>query len=107
MKWYNPWSWFPFTHEGRQTLVYLIFAGAGPVLCIMTMLAMLMALDYKLYKTFSQLSWVVAICLLITITGLSMFVAIRSLKINKDGFSAEGGENLKSGDTVTMEKTDD
>lgn len=32
MKFYNPWTWFPFTQDGRQTLVYLALAGCGPAL---------------------------------------------------------------------------
>ncbi len=97
MKWYNPWSWFPYRHEGRQTLVYLVFAGSGPALCGITIWAMVRALDAGLPKTFSQLSLMVAACLLIITTGLAMFVSLRAVKLGKDGFSAEGGsgENIK------------
>jgi hypothetical protein len=106
MKWYNPWSWFPYRHEGRQTLVYLVFAGSGPALTVVVIWAMLKALDANLPKTFSQLSLIVASCLLIITTGLAMFVSLRAVKLGKDGFSAEGGngEPLKSGDKVTLEK---
>jgi len=90
MKW-NPLSWMPYTHEGRQTLVYLVFAGAGPALTIVVIWAMLKALDYKLFATFSHLSLIVAGAMLIIVTGLAMFVSIRAVKLGKDGFSAEGG----------------
>lgn len=107
MKWYNPWSWFPYTHQGRQTLVYLVFAGSGPALTCVVIWAMMRALDAQLPKTFSQLSLVVAACLLIITTGLAMFVSIRAVRLGKDGFSAEGGGNpLRSGDTVSLEKTE-
>lgn len=105
MKWYNPFSWVPYSHEGRQTLVYLVFAGAGPALTCVVIWAMLRALDAQLPKTFSNLALVVAACLLIITTGLAMFVSIRAVKLGKDGFSAEGGgEPLKSGDKVVLEK---
>ena len=32
MKWYNPFTWVPFSQDGRQTLVYLALAGCGPAL---------------------------------------------------------------------------
>lgn len=93
MIWYNPFTWVPFTHQGRQTLIYLIFAGAGPALCLMTIWAMVQALRHGLLKTFSNLSLVVAASLLIIVTGLAMFVSIRAVKLGKDGFSAEGGND--------------
>ena len=82
---------FPFTHEGRQTLVYLVFAGAGPALTCLTVWAMTEALDRGLLKTFSNLAYLIGGCLLIIVTGLGMFVSIRAVKLGKDGFSAEGG----------------
>ena len=107
MKWYNPFNWLPYTHEGRQTLVYLVFAGSGPALTCVVIWAMLQAIDAGLPRTFSQLSLIVAACLLIITTGLAMFVSIRAVKLGKDGFSAEGGgDNIKSGDQVTVQKTE-
>ena len=102
VKWYNPFTWFPFSHEGRQTLIYLIFSGAGPALCVMVIWAMLTALQNGLLKTFSNLSLIVAGCLLIIVTGLGMFVSIRAVKLGKDGFSAEGGSERGSADDATI-----
>lgn len=85
-------DWLPYTKEGRQTLVYLTFAGAGPVLTAIVIWAMVKALGFRLFDVFANLSYVVAAGLLILITGLSMFVAIRSLKVSKDGLEATGGE---------------
>lgn len=83
---------FPFTREGRQTLVYLVFAGCGPALTLVVMWAMSKALEHEsLFGTFSRLSTIVAVSLLIIVTGLAMFVSIRAVKISKDGFEAEGG----------------
>ena len=107
MIWYNPLTWFPFTHQGRQTLIYLVFAGAGPALCAMVIWAMVTALGRNLFATFSNLALIVASCLLIIVTGLAMFVSIRAVKLGKDGFSAEGGnddESLHDGDSVTFRK---
>lgn len=83
----------PLTRDGRQTLVYLVFAGAGPALTLVVMWAMARALDTPaLFDTFSKLAIIVAVSLLIIVTGLAMFVSIRAVKISKDGFEAEGGE---------------
>lgn len=83
---------FPFTRDGRQTLIYLTFAGCGPALTLVVMWAMNEALGRPaLWKTFSTLAYVVALSLLIIVTGLGMFVSIRAVKISKDGFEAEGG----------------
>lgn len=104
MSW-NPLNWLPYTHEGRQTLVYLVFAGAGPALTGVVIWAMLKALDFKLYATFSNLALIVAASMLLIVTGLSMFVSIRAVKLGKDGFSAEGGgDTLHDGDTVEVNK---
>ena len=90
-------NWFrdllPFTHEGRQTLVYIIFAGAGPALTAVVIWAMLKALDFKLFATFSQLSLIVAGAMLIIVSGLAAFVSIRAIKLGKDGFEMEGRES--------------
>lgn len=83
-------SLFPFTREGRQTLVYLVFAGCGPALTVIVIWAMNKALGMRLFDTFSRLSYVVAASLLIIVTGLAMFVSIRAVKIGKDGFEASG-----------------
>ncbi len=93
-------KWLPFTHEGRQTLVYLIFAGAGPALTVLTIWAMYEALQRGWQSIFGNLSYVVASCLLIIVTGLAMFVSIRAVKLGKDGFSAEGGNAPQAAQTV-------
>ena len=83
----------PLTRDGRQTLVYLVFAGSVPVLTLVVVWAMLKALEQSaLFDTFSKLSFVVAASLFIVVTGLAMFVSIRAVKISKDGFEASGGE---------------
>ena len=98
-------KWFPFTHEGRQTLVYLVFAGAGPALTCLTIWAMVRAIDLGLFKTFSNLAYLIGACLLIIVTGLGMFVSIRAVKLGKDGFSAEGGgSSIEDGDIVEVNK---
>ena len=46
MNW-NPISWFPFTRDGRQTLVYLVLAGCGPALTAGIMWALTAIRDFK------------------------------------------------------------
>lgn len=102
MSW-NPITWFPFTREGRQTLMYLVTAGCGVALtaCVMWTL--------KIIETFpetpgqARLDAYVALAqplgwaLLIIVVAHACFVSIRAVKIKagKDGIdgemSGEGG----------------
>ena len=101
----NPLTGVPFSREGRQTLIYLVYALSGPALTGVVIWAMVEALDrVALWQTFSQLALIVAVSLLIVVTGLAMYVSIRALKISKDGFEASGGDNIKDGDTVIVSK---
>ena len=84
---------FPFTHEGRQTLVYLMFAGAGPALTGLVVGIMYVCLEYKLFETFKSMAWFMAVSALILNIAIGMFVSIRAVKISKDGISAEGQNN--------------
>ena len=91
----------PLTRDGRQTLVYLIFAGSGPALTLVVIWAMIEALKrVALYATFSHLAMIVAVSLLIIVTGLAMFVSIRAVKISKDGFEASGGNAPEAAQAV-------
>ncbi|MES2903997.1 MAG: hypothetical protein V4696_07415 [Pseudomonadota bacterium] len=97
----------PFTQQGRQTLVYLVFAGCGPALTCVVIWAMWQSLKRTaLFPTFSYLALIVASALLIIVTGLAMFVSIRAVKLGRDGFEASGGnaDPIESGDVVTVEK---
>jgi hypothetical protein len=89
---------FPFGYSGRQTLIYLLFAGAGPALTLIVIWAMRQSLAAKLWDQFRALSNEVALAHLIVVIGLAMFVSIRAIKIGKDGIEAQGdpidgGEN--------------
>lgn len=104
MSWYSPFSWFPLTKEGRQTLVYCVFAGAGPALTAIVIWAMWTAEGHTWREVFANLAYMVAAGMLIVVTGLAMFVSIRSLKVSRDGLEASGGDTIKDGDTVTVSK---
>jgi hypothetical protein len=95
---------FPFSKEGRQTLVYLTFAGAGPALTVIVVWAMAVAQWNTWQDVFANLAYMVASGMLIIVTGLAMFVSIRSLKVSRDGLEASGGDTIKDGDTVTVNK---
>ena len=93
--------WFqPLTHEGRQTLMYRIFAGAGPALTVVVIWIMVQSLAHSLFNTFSNVAMIVAVSLLLVVTGLAMFVSIRAVKIGKGGFSAEGGNAPEAAQAV-------
>jgi hypothetical protein len=81
---------FPFTHEGRQTLIYLVFAGAGPALCLICLWAMNAALQKGWLEVYVNLATKFGWANLIIVSGLACFVSIRAIKIGKDGFGVEG-----------------
>ena len=99
-------SRFPFSRDGRQTLVYCVMAGCGPALTSVVIWAMYVirwwpdaSADARLDK-FAQLALCVAASLIIIVIALSCFVSIRAIKLDvgRDGVSAdvsgaEGGEN--------------
>lgn len=81
----------PLSHSGRQTLIYLTFAGAGPALTMTVIWAMREALARpQLFGTFDHLAMIVAVSLLLIVSGLAMFVSIRAVKIGRGGFEASG-----------------
>lgn len=95
---------FPFSHDGRQTLVYLVFAGAGPALTALVWWAMRQAGAAAQWGIFDNLANVVAAALLVIVIGLAMFVSIRAIKIGRDGIEASG-EPDPDGPKVTTTTT--
>lgn len=94
----------PLTRDGRQSLVYLTFAGAGPALTAIVVWAMAVAQWNTWRDVFANLAYMIAAGMLIVVTGLAMFVSIRSLKVSRDGLEASGGDSTRDGDTVTVNK---
>lgn len=99
MNWRNPLTWFPYSREGRQTVIYLALAGCGPALTLVMMWAMNTIRFWdqadataRLDK-FATLAILIGVALLIIVTALACFVSIRAVKISKDGFEATGGES--------------
>lgn len=92
-------SLFPFTHEGRQTLVYVALSWAAPVICAMLLWSMSRietfpgaAADQRLAR-FADLADRISWGLLIILIAYACFVSIRAIKIGKDGFSAESRDD--------------
>ena len=91
-------SLFPFTREGRQTLVYLTLAGCGPALTFVIVWALGVIRDFngadaaQRLDKFATLATIIASALVIIVIALSCFVSIRAIKIGKDGIEASGGE---------------
>lgn len=83
-------SIFPFTHDGRQTLIYLVFAGAGPALTLAMLAIMSVLANAGRWTAYERMAILIGLCLLIIVTGLAMFVSIRAVKLGKDGFEAGG-----------------
>lgn len=89
---------FPFTREGRQTLIYLVLAGCGPALTGVIVWAMQVIRGWQSVDAasrldrFADLAMVMASALVIIVIALACFVSIRAIKVGKDGFEASGGE---------------
>jgi hypothetical protein len=103
----------PLTPEGRQTLIYLIFAGCGPALTGVVIWAMLIirtwsdaSAEIRLDK-FAQLAMVVAAALMIIVIGLACFVSIRAIKakVGEASFEATGSGGDNGGAQVTATAT--
>lgn len=97
----------PLTTGGRQTLVYLIFAGSGPALTVLIIWAMSTIRDWqdaapadKLAR-FAFLAEFVAVALLILVVALACFVSIRAIKVGKDGLEATSQNAGDDGAKVT------
>lgn len=77
---------FPFTHEGRQTLIYLMCAFSAPVLTLVTIWILDTTGRNLQWGIFAKVAMVVAYSLLIITCAFGMFVAFRSLQLGgKDG----------------------
>lgn len=92
MKWYNPFTWTPFTQPGRQTLVYLMFAGAGPALLGAIMWFQSTIRNWtdapvaQRLDRYAEIAVIIAWSLFIVVLAYCAFAAFRSLKFNlKDG----------------------
>lgn len=75
---------FPFGHEGRQTLIYLVFAGAGPALTLIG-ISILNRTEGKHWSIFAEMSRTFGWSLFVIVSSLGLFVAIRSFKIGPTG----------------------
>lgn len=87
---------FPFTRAGRSTLVYIAFALSGPSLTLLVLWIMNEA-KVRSPWAFNTLAWMVGGALLISVSGLAMYVSLRAIKLGRDGFEAsgEGGDELE------------
>lgn len=104
---------FPFTRDGRQTLVYIVFAGCGPALTVATLWAMQVihdwtgASDAARLDKFAELAVLIGVALLIVTVALACFVSIRAIKVGRDGIEATSnneGAAICDGDSVTVLK---
>ena len=101
MRW-NPISWFPFSQEGRKTLIYLVIAGCGPALTIVIIWALTVIRDFKdataeaKLASFSELAMMLGYNSIIITIALSCFVSIRAFNID-----------LKNGTMSTQSKDDE
>lgn len=93
MAWYN--RILPWTHEGRQTWIYILTGLCGPALTGIVMYDMAQIRDWQgvdeviKLREYAHLAGLNAIALLIIVMAHAGFVSIRALKINIKEGSAE------------------
>jgi hypothetical protein len=77
---------FPFTHDGRQTLIYLMCAFSAPILTLVVIYILDAAERHEQWKIYAEVARIVAYSLLIVCCAYAMFVAFRSLSLaGKEG----------------------
>lgn len=96
-------SIFPFTRDGRQTLIYIALAGCGPALTLLVMWAMDASQTANQWAIFADLANKVAWALLLIVLALAMFVSIRAIKVGKDGLEASGGDDAAAGAQIATD----
>ena len=83
---------FPFTQEGRQTLIYLMCAFSAPILTLVVIHILNVAEAHGQWSIYAQTARVVSYSLLIVCSAYAMFVAFRTLVLG----GKEGLLNLTS-----------
>ncbi len=86
---------FPYTYDGRQTLIYLMCAFSAPVLTLLVLHIMETMATAQQWGAYREIARLVAYSLLISVCAFSMFVAFRSLSLG----GKEGLLNLTSKDS--------
>lgn len=97
-------QYLPFSSDGRRTLVYLTFAGAGPSLTLMVWwllntIRTWTGVDPKdALASFSNLSFWVVGCLLTVCVTMACYIAVKEFKIGPGGIDAQsqGGDICQS-----------
>lgn len=83
-------EWFPFSRDGRQTLIYLMFSLSTGILTLIVWWAMRYFFAHQKWAEGAQLADKVAWALLMSVAGYACFVSVRSFKIGKDGVDIAG-----------------
>lgn len=96
---------FPFTHEGRQTLIYLMFSLSTVVLTLIVWWAMNEFFLARQWGHGAALANKVAWALLMSVGGYACFVSVRAIRLGKDGFGMEGRDPPSQPLTITSNTT--
>lgn len=103
---------FPFGHEGRQTLIYVMFSWSVVVLTILIKWILAVAERHGQWVIFGEVANKMANALIISVVAYAAFVSIRAAKIGKDGASFESKDNeeargAQKAATAAQDKADD
>jgi len=101
IKWLK--QFLPFTTDGRATLIYVMFAGAGPAVMGAIIYAMRTIRNWTAAPANQRLDLFAGIAdklawgLLIVLVTLACFISIRAIRFGKDGFNVNGNGSAGDG----------
>jgi type VI protein secretion system component VasK len=81
---------FPFSHDGRQTLIYLMFSLSTGILTLIVWWAMDQLFNAHEWLLGKQLADKIAWALMISVAAYACFVSLRAISLGKDGLSVTG-----------------
>lgn len=99
-------SLFPFSQDGRQTLIYLMFSLSTGVLTLIVWWAMDRLFAAQQWQAGKQLADKVAWALLISVGGYACFVSVRAITLGKDGFGMQGRDPPQDIPTAVQQVAD-
>ncbi len=109
MKWFNPFTWFPWSQEGRATAVYLGFLWSVPALTALLRWAMGEIATFpgaeagERLTRFANLADKIVDGVLLGMIVYACFISIRALKVGKDGLDVHGNEDAGAGAQIVAD----
>jgi hypothetical protein len=107
MRWFNPWSWFPWSQDGRRTSLYVSALFAGPVLCAICIWVMIEAKLIGRYDLFDKVAYSFAASLFLVVAAIAVGTGLNiKLSWGKDGLNGAAGGTPEAAALAARETAD-